>query len=111
MVKVGYVFTILLQIGSACSLQVCAQQSTPPTSLNADTGRIIHAIEAGDVNALGVAASSGNQVFVPYLKEQLGNPKAKLHQETSLLQAGLAKAGQVQQLQQISCELNFGDVD
>jgi hypothetical protein len=45
----------------------------------------------------------------PYLKEQLRNPKAKLHNETSTLQIGLAKAGQVQQLQQISCELNFGD--
>jgi hypothetical protein len=56
-----------------------------------------------------VAAASGNQVFVPYLKEQLRNPKAELHKETSGLQVGLGKAGETQQLQQISCELNFGD--
>jgi hypothetical protein len=58
---------------------------------------------------LGVAVASGNQIFVPYLKEQLRNPRAKLHKETSGLQVGLAKAGETQQLQQISCELNFGD--
>ena len=74
-----------------------------------ETKRIIQGIASGDVNALGLAASSGRQVFVPYLKEQLRNPKAKLHQERSLLQVGLAKAGEVQQLQEISCEVNFGD--
>jgi hypothetical protein len=56
-----------------------------------------------------VASASGNRAFVPYLEEQLRDPKKKLHKETSLLQVGLAKAGQIQQLQQISCELNFGD--
>jgi hypothetical protein len=52
---------------------------------------------------------SGNQVFVPYLKAQLRNPHEKLHKEASLLQVGLAKAGQGEQIQQIYCELNFGD--
>lgn len=58
---------------------------------------------------MGVAALSDNQIFIPYLKEELPDPKRKLHKETSLLQVGLAKAGQIQQLQQISCEMNYGD--
>jgi len=111
MVKLGYVRSILLQVGIFVCLSVFAQQSVPPSLsiADADTRKIVQGIEAGDVNALGVAAASGNQFFVPYLKEQLRNPKAKLHKETSGLQVGLAKAGEVQQLQQISCELNFGD--
>jgi len=109
--KLNCMVSTLLQVGVFVCVPVFAQQSVSPSLSVADTDskKIIRGIEAGDVNALGVAALSGNQVFVPYLKEQLRNPKAKLHKETSLLQVGLAKAGQVQQLQQISCELNFGD--
>jgi hypothetical protein len=87
--------------------QQCVSQSL--SVADTETRRIIQGIEAGDVNSLSVAAVSGNQVFVPYLREQLLNSKAKLHNEISLLQVGLAKAGQLQQLTQLSCELNFGD--
>jgi hypothetical protein len=109
--KLNHAVGVLLQTAVFVCVPVLGQQSVPPSLSVADTDtrKIIQGIEAGDVNALGVAALSGNQIFVPYLKEQLRNPKAKLHNETSTLQMGLAKAGQVQQLQQISCELNFGD--
>jgi hypothetical protein len=112
MVRLSRARSILLQIGMFVCVPLFVQRSVSQNQslADAETKKIIEGIEAGDVNALGMAAASGNQIFVPYLKEQLRNPKAKLHQETSGLQVGLAKAGETQQLQQISCELNFGDV-
>ncbi len=103
--------SIILQIVMFACIPLFVQWSVSQNQPVADseTKKIIDGIKAGDVNALGVAAAAGNQIFVPYLKEQLRNPKAKLHKETSGLQVGLAKAGETQQLQQISCELNFGD--
>jgi hypothetical protein len=111
MLKSNCIAWSLLRLGMFVCVPAFAQLSAPPSPAltDVDTKEIIQRIEAGDVNALGVAALSGNQIFVPYLKEQLRDPKKKLHKETSLLQVGLAKAGQIQQLQQISCELNFGD--
>jgi hypothetical protein len=92
-----------------CAVAFAQDAARKPPQLDVETEKLIKGIRAGDVNALGVAAASGKQVFVPYLKEQWRNPKAKLHGERSLLQIGLAKAGELQQLRQISCELNFGD--
>ena len=111
MAKLNGVVSVLLQTAVFVCVPALAQQSVSPSQPLGDTEtkKIIEGIEAGDVNALGVAAASGNQIFVPYFKEQVRNPKAKLLKETSGLQVGLAKAGEIQQLQQISCELNFGD--
>jgi len=75
---------------------------------DAQIGKIIEAFKAGDINALQDAANSGNRAFVPYLQEQMRDPKAKFHREVGTLQLGLAKAGQREQLQQIRCELDFG---
>jgi hypothetical protein len=109
-VKLNHVLPVLLQVVLFVCFPAFSRQNVSSSVDDIDTTKIVQGIEAGDVNALGVAAASGNQVFVPVLREQLRNPKAKLHSETSLLQVGLAKSGQVQQLQQISCELNFGDI-
>ncbi len=111
MVKLNSMFWNLWRVGILVCVPALAQQniSSSISGVDTDPKKIIYGIETGDVNALAVAALSGNQTFVPYLKEQLRNPKKKLHKETTLLQVGLAKAGQAQQLQEISCELNFGD--
>jgi hypothetical protein len=80
-------------------------QNVPPDQVEAIAKRI----EAGDVNALGLAANSRNPAFVPYLKPQLSDPKSKLREQASLIQVGLAKDGVREQLQQIICELDFGE--
>ena len=78
------------------------------TVSNAQIAKTIEALKAGDINALQDAANSGNRAFVPFLQEQIRNPKAIFHGEVSTIQVGLAKAGESAQLQQIRCELDFG---
>jgi len=107
--KLNTVCWSLFQTGILLCLPAFAQQPVSQITTDADTRKILERIEAGDVNALAAAATSGKKVFVPSLKAQLHDPKKKLHKEVTLLQVGLAKAGETQQLQQISCELNFGN--
>jgi hypothetical protein len=80
-------------------------QNVPPEQVEAIAKRI----EAGDVNALALAANSRNPAFVPYLKAQLSDPKSKLRDQAGLIQIGLAKDGVREQLEQIICELDFGE--
>jgi hypothetical protein len=86
-------------------LAVATSQNVPPDQVEAIAKRI----EAGDVNALGLAANSRNPAFVPYLKAQLSDPKSKLRDQAGLIQIGLAKDGVREQLEQIICELDFGE--
>lgn len=80
-------------------------QIVPPDQVEAIAARI----EAGDVNALALAANLRNPAFVPYLKSQLADPKSKLREQAGLIQVGLAKDRVREQLQQIICELDFGE--
>jgi hypothetical protein len=82
-----------------------SSQVAPSESFDA----IVKRIENGDVNALAFAANSRNPAFVPYLKAELSNPKSKLRGQEGLIQLGLAKNGEREQLQQIACELYFGN--
>ena len=65
----------------------------------------IQKIQAGDAEAITIAGRSGDQRFVPYLKRELENHKAKGNRFAGSwpTELALARLGQTDQLQEVWC--------
>src|SRR3954465_5653917 len=67
----------------------------------AATEKLVRGIQEQDDNAILEAGSSGNRIYVPYLKAALKHP----HAEEQLIRA-LAKLGDKEQQQRIACTIH-----
>jgi hypothetical protein len=93
-----------LAIALACSLEKSSLFTVAAQDQNND--KFIQGIHAGDIKVITEAGTSGNKVFVPYLKEELKHRKRTREADTKLIEAlriALARLGDRQQLQQFWC--------
>jgi len=80
-------------------------QGLYPTFTVVTNAVFVQKIQAGDVEAIAMAGQSGDQRFVPYLKKELENHKAKGDRFAGSwpTELALARLGQTDQLQGVWC--------
>jgi len=92
-----------LSVGLYC--QTPLVQSANETKRSA----IIAGIQNGDEAQILQAGQSGDRSVVPYLREQLKKSKDKIGGPASRVQIALAKLDETKELQEVFCEIDYGD--